>query len=74
MPDSDVVRDVSKTLKSFINVGAADILPGQTIADLSDLADTTLTPPLLSIFLFEIMEDESPVTCPLSDRTRTTQS
>ena len=65
MPDSDVVRDVSKTLKSFINVGAADILPGQTIADLSDLADTTLTPPLLSIFLFEIMEDESARNLPL---------
>jgi hypothetical protein len=68
--DSDVIRDVSNTLKSFINVGAADILPGQTIADLSDLADTTLTPPLLSIFLFEIMEDASARNLPLVRQTQ----
>ena len=37
---------------------------------MSDLADTTLTPPLLSIFLFEIMEDASARNLPLVRQTQ----
>ena len=59
MPDSDVIRDVSNTLVAFINAGAADLFPGQSIAALNDLSDQTLPLPLLSVFLFEVMEDPS---------------
>jgi hypothetical protein len=70
VPDSDVIRDVSLTLKSFINAGAADILQGQ-IADLNDLSDPTQTTlPALSIFLFEIMEDPSVRNLPLVRQTQ----
>jgi hypothetical protein len=69
VPDSNVIRDVSLTLKTFINNGAADILQPQ-IADLSDLSDATLTPPALSIFLFELMEDPSARNLPLVRQTQ----
>jgi hypothetical protein len=59
VPDTNVIRDVSLTLKTLINTGAADLFPQGQTADLSDLSDLALTPPALSIFLFEIKEDES---------------
>jgi len=60
--DPGVISDVSLTLKSFINAGAAKVFPGGGQADLNDLSDPTVKAsslPSLSIFLFEIMEDAS---------------
>ncbi len=72
--DSGVILDVSNTLVAFINAGAGDMFPGQTVAALNDLSDPTLNPtpplPLLSVFLFEVMEDPSARNLPLVRKTQ----
>jgi hypothetical protein len=54
---SEVVLDVSNTLVTAIGGAVKDLLPTGGAVALSDLADPTITPPMISVFLYEILED-----------------
>jgi hypothetical protein len=72
MDESEVILSVSNTLVTAINGATADILGSGGVAGLSDLADPVATPPQISVFLYEILEDSGSRNLPLVRQTQNT--
>jgi len=59
VPNYEVIGDVSRTLEAFLTAQLG-VLPGPPIAQLHDLASPPgSSPPLLTLFLYDIVEDGS---------------
>lgn len=61
MPPPPVIADVSETLRSVITAGLSGLTPAPPpVAVLSDLnVPIALTPPVLTVYLYDIVEDPS---------------
>jgi hypothetical protein len=68
--ESEAILDVSNTLVAAITGAVSDLLTSAGAVALSDLSDPAITPPLLSVFLYEILEDAGSRNLPLVRQTQ----
>jgi hypothetical protein len=60
MPPPPVIADVSETLRSVITAGLSGLFPGPPVAVVTNLQTAPGTnPPVLAIFLYDVIEDPS---------------